>query len=63
MDITYCNYECPIGKAARDEFLNLNNSAYDAAMDFRFFTDNCFKTCPHKAIHLKREQEAADENI
>ena len=27
------------------------------------FTDNCFKTCPHKAIHLKREQEAANENV
>lgn len=63
MDITYCNDECPIGKAARDEFLNLNNSAYDAAMDFRFFTDNCFKTCPYKAIHLKREQEKTNESI
>ena len=63
MDITYCNDECPIGKAARDEFLDLNNSAYDAAMDFRFFTDNCFKTCPYKDIHLKREQEKTNESI
>lgn len=63
MDITYCNNECSIGIAAREKFLDLNNSAYDAAMDFRFFTDNCFKTCPYKAIHLKREQEAANENV
>ena len=40
MDITYCNNECSIGIAAREKFLALNNSAYDAAIDFRFFTDN-----------------------
>ena len=32
MDITYCNDECSIGIAAREKFLDLNNSAYDAAM-------------------------------
>lgn len=63
MDITYCNDECPIGKAARNKFLNLNNSAYDAAIDFWAFTDICFKTCPYKTIHLKREQEKANESI
>lgn len=54
MDITYCNDHCPIGKAARDEFLSINNSAFDAAFDFRRFTDNCFKTCLFKDKHLER---------
>lgn len=63
MDISYCNEVCPIGKAARDKFLDINNSALDAATDFRFFTDNCFKACQFKSEHLKREQENKSENI
>lgn len=63
MDITYCNDECPIGKVAREKFLADNNSALDAAMDFRFFTDNCFKACLYKAEHLKREKESANESF
>jgi hypothetical protein len=51
MDITYCNDTCTVGQAARDDFLASNNSAYDAAMDFRFFVKNCFLTCPHKNEH------------
>jgi hypothetical protein len=57
MDITYCNEKCPIGIAARDEFLELNNSAFDAAIDFGIFTENCFKTCPHRAAHDKQTKE------
>lgn len=57
MDIAYCNDECSIGRAAIDKFLAMNNSAFDAAFDFRYFVDNCFKTCPHKAEHLKMQQE------
>ena len=53
MNIAYCGEKCNIGRAASREFLNLNNSAYDAAMDFRFFADNCFKTCPYKTEHMK----------
>lgn len=63
MDITYCHNECSIGKAASDKFLESNNSAYDAAIDFWHFTDNCFKNCPHKAEHVKRETESRKENI
>lgn len=51
MDITYCNDSCPIGKAARELFLDFNNSAFDAAFDFRHFADNCFKVCPLKDKH------------
>ena len=51
MDITYCGKQCPIGKAASDIFLDRNNSAIDAAFDFRCFTDNCFKACPFKSSH------------
>ena len=56
MDISYCNDVCSIGKAARDKFLDINNSAFDAAADFRFFTENCFKACPFKTEHSKREE-------
>lgn len=56
MDITYCNDYCPIGRAARDEFLNINNSAFDAAFDFRHFTANCFKTCYYKDKHYKESK-------
>jgi hypothetical protein len=57
MDITYCNDKCQIGKAAREVFLDINNSAYDAAIDFNFFTDNCYRTCPYKAEHCKEAKE------
>lgn len=63
MDITFCNNVCSIGKAARDKFLDMNNSAFDAASDFRFFVDNCFKTCPHKTEHIKNEQELHNESF
>ena len=48
MDITYCYEKCEVGKAAAQRFLDINNSAFDAATDFRFFTDECSKTCPNK---------------
>lgn len=57
MDIAYCNNNCNIGRAARDRFLEINNSAFDAATDFRFFTENCFKTCPHKEAHIEGEKQ------
>jgi hypothetical protein len=57
MDITYCNNKCQKGIEARDKFLNENNSAFDAAVDFWAFTDECYKTCPYKAEHEKPEQE------
>lgn len=44
----YCINECPLGKEKSEEFLDKNESAYDAAMDMRFFVKECLKTCPHK---------------
>ena len=54
MDITYCYEHCPIGKAASEKFLQQNNSALDAATDFRFFTDECAKTCTAKRAVKER---------
>jgi hypothetical protein len=54
MDITYCYEKCQIGKAASDEYLALNNSVIDAAMQFNLFVENCFKVCPHKCAHEKQ---------
>lgn len=48
MDFTYCYKTCPIGKQASADFLEKNNSACDAAMDFNFFVDECSKTCRYK---------------
>ena len=59
MDITYCYNNCTIGKAASDDFLASYNSAFDAAMEFNFFTRNCFKACPYKSKHCKGD---ANEN-
>lgn len=51
MNADYCNRRCPIGKAARETFLELNESIFGAVRDFDVFTENCFKTCPYKAKH------------
>jgi hypothetical protein len=59
MNLEYCNEVCPIGKQKSKEFLDTNNSFYDAVVDFRHFVDSCFKTCPYKEIHEKFEQEEA----
>lgn len=53
MDIVYCNEKCPIGIRMRDKFLNENNSAFDAAVDFRFFVDKCFIDCPYKTEQIE----------
>lgn len=60
MDITFCYEHCGIGKAASDNFLNLNNSAFDAAFDFQGFVENCFKTCPYKSEHEKNITQRED---
>jgi hypothetical protein len=52
-DIKYCGEQCIIGKAAQEKFLDQNNSAYDAVIDFWDFTENCVKTCPHKTTISK----------
>lgn len=45
MDITYCCESCSIGKAASEKFLASNNSAFDAAIDFQYFVEDCYKSC------------------
>jgi hypothetical protein len=51
VNIAYCDQECPIGKEMSRKFLDENNSAYDAALDFMWFTEKCFNTCPYKDKH------------
>ncbi len=53
LNISYCDKQCKKGAEARNIFLNQNNSAYDAAMDFVWFTEECFKTCPYKDKHME----------
>ena len=55
MNLEYCYKCCAKGKKASDEFLEKNNSVYDAASDFWSFTDECFKTCPFKDEHKKEK--------
>ena len=56
MDFTYCYETCPIGRAASEEFLSSNNSVMAAVADFKNFTKNCFKTCPHSRVHVNYKQ-------
>jgi hypothetical protein len=44
----FCIKECPIGKKKSREFLDMDNSAYDAALDMYFFVEKCMNTCPYK---------------
>jgi tagatose-1,6-bisphosphate aldolase len=46
VDINYCAKQCATGIAARRKFLEENNSALDAAFDFRHFAEKCFEKCP-----------------
>jgi hypothetical protein len=45
MNFDYCDKECPIGIKASKEFLDKNNSAFDAALDFACFIKKCSETC------------------
>jgi hypothetical protein len=54
IDLDYCYKKCSTGKKASDEFIDKNNSVYDAAVDFWSFTDECFKTCPYKDAHCEQ---------
>ncbi len=44
----YCIKKCPKGIAESKRLLDINNSAYDAAMDMYSFVQVCLKTCPYK---------------
>jgi hypothetical protein len=57
VNINYCGKKCSIGKEKSNIFLNKNNSAYDAAMDFVWFTEECFRTCPFKDKHTKQDKK------
>lgn len=50
----FCIKDCPLGKEKSREFLDKNNSVYDAATDMYFFVEECIKTCPYK----KKKEEA-----
>ena len=54
----YCIDVCPIGKAKTTEFLEKNNSVFDAVTDMNIFVDHCKKTCPKmRALELNKELE------
>ncbi len=44
----FCIKECPFGKEKSKEFLDKNNSVYDAVIDMQTFVKECIKTCPHR---------------
>ena len=56
MNITYCDEQCPLGIKKSKEFLDNNNSAYDAALDFVWFAEKCFETCPYKDKHTEEKK-------
>ena len=57
MDNGYCIKHCEIGCKKSKEFLDKNNSAYDAAIDFWAFTEKCFENCPYKDKHTKEKKQ------
>ena len=48
MDLNFCSIECEKGRKAVSKFLLKNNSAYDAFIDFKYFIEECIKTCPYR---------------
>ena len=56
INLNFCDTECPIGKRAKEELLNRRNSAFDAAIDFNYFIDECRETCPFKKVIEEKEQ-------
>jgi hypothetical protein len=55
-DFEYCNQKCSVGKAASQKCLDKNESVSDAAIDFWYFIEECFKTCPYKDKHKTEER-------
>ncbi len=55
-DFEYCNQKCSVGKAASQKCLDENESISDAAIDFWYFVEECFKTCPYKDKHNTEEK-------
>jgi hypothetical protein len=57
LDITYCHKYCQVGQEISKKLLQSNDSVFDAVTDFQFFTEECFKTCPHKQAHLNSKNK------
>jgi hypothetical protein len=55
VNFDYCNKECPVGIKAGRECLADNESVSDAVIDFWYFIEECFKTCPYKDKHNTEE--------
>lgn len=55
MNVEYCCKECVKGRAAKDIFLKLRESVFDAASDFDLFVEDCYKNCPYKDKHTNEE--------
>lgn len=61
MDIYYCKNHCPIGKAARKVFLDLNDSVFAADAAIGDFIVHCFsRCCPFKKVHNTVGQNKGD---
>lgn len=52
MDYTYCYKYCEKGKTEADKILASSDSVSDAAIDFNYFVEDCFETCPYKEAVL-----------
>ena len=49
--ISYCYEKCITGRQAAEKYLRENNSVSDAAIDFQYFVEDCYKNCPYKDAH------------
>ena len=52
MDYTYCYKYCERGKAEANKILADSESVSDAVIDFNYFAEDCFNTCPCKEAVL-----------
>jgi hypothetical protein len=59
--IEYCFEHCTVGKAKSKELLATNNSAYDAAIDFNYFVEDCKKTCSYHHNWLLLRNKTLEE--
>jgi hypothetical protein len=44
----HCIDKCPVGQQKYKDLLEAYNSIYEAVIRFRFFVEDCSKTCPYK---------------
>lgn len=57
INIKYCNDICSKGQKASDEFIKKADSAFDAAIDFWAFVEECIKTCPYKDKYTEENEK------